>query len=355
MIAAHLRKERALTRCRYSVENCPPPPARERPVACYNFEKPRVRRVNRDACRRGAGAQLLKGLLEDKLRRTWAALAPAGPPPRLAQAAPAAVAVVLAARRAVDASAARRGALTSLPANYYDRQARMVVDMEPVERDADDAARAADDAVDHLVREANGGSEFYVPGRGEALTAALTRAAREFEGEDAYVAAAMQQILRHLEENVGKLHRGDWAGPGLLSLDQRKASLRALGERLEAQEGQWKELKERYEEMGKGEAADQERAQLSAEEKRVAEAVRNEPGASSRGRLRDMYTSTVNKVEMQVEAMCGLVEGVEALVRKAEAASSDLQRMHHREMFKHFPHHASPQKLVKMLARSVAA
>ena len=67
MIAAHLRKERALTRCRYSVENCPPPPARERPVACYNFEKPRVRRVNRDACRRGAGAQLLKGLLEDKL------------------------------------------------------------------------------------------------------------------------------------------------------------------------------------------------------------------------------------------------------------------------------------------------
>ena len=92
MIAAHLRKERALTRCRYSVENCPPPPARERPVACYNFEKPRVRRVNRDACRRGAGAQLLKGLLEDKLRRTWAALAPAGPPPRLAQAAPAAVA-----------------------------------------------------------------------------------------------------------------------------------------------------------------------------------------------------------------------------------------------------------------------
>ena len=74
MIAVHLRKERALTRCRYSVENCPPPPARERPVACYNFEKPRVRRVNRDACRRGAGAQLLKGLLEDKLRRTWAAL-----------------------------------------------------------------------------------------------------------------------------------------------------------------------------------------------------------------------------------------------------------------------------------------
>ena len=82
---------------------------------------------------------------------------------------------MLAARRAVDASAARRGALTALPANYYDRQARMVVDMEPVERDADDAARAADDAVDHLVREANGGSEFYVPGRGEALTAALTR------------------------------------------------------------------------------------------------------------------------------------------------------------------------------------
>ena len=116
MIAAHLRKERALTRCRYSVENCPPPPARERPVACYNFEKPRVRRVNRDACRRGAGAQLLKGLLEDKLRRTWAALAPAGPPPRLAQAAPAAVAVVLAARRAVDASATRRlrGAWTAL-------------------------------------------------------------------------------------------------------------------------------------------------------------------------------------------------------------------------------------------------
>ena len=46
------------------------------------------------------------------------------------------------------------------------------------------------------------------------------RAEREFEGDDAYVAAAMRQILRHLEENVVKLQRGDWAGPGLLSLDQ---------------------------------------------------------------------------------------------------------------------------------------
>ena len=98
----------------------------------------------------------------------------------------------------LDASAARRGALTSLPANYYDRQARMVVDMEPVERDADDAARAADDAVDHLVREANGGSEFYVPNRGEALTAALTRAAREFHAESFDGAELGMAALRRL-------------------------------------------------------------------------------------------------------------------------------------------------------------
>ena len=45
----------------------------------------------------------------------------------------------------LDASAARRGALTALPANYYDRQARMVVEWN-LERDADDAA-CADDAV----------------------------------------------------------------------------------------------------------------------------------------------------------------------------------------------------------------
>ena len=41
----------------------------------------------------------------------------------------------------LDGSAARRGALTSLPANYYDRQARRVVDMDMPERDADDAAQ----------------------------------------------------------------------------------------------------------------------------------------------------------------------------------------------------------------------
>jgi len=181
------------------------------------------------------------------------------------------------------------------------------------------------------------------------------RAEREFEGDDAYVAAAMRQILRHLEENVVKLQRGDWAGPGLLSLDQRKASLRALGERLAIQEGQWQELQERYQGLGEGDAAERERERLRAEENRGAEAVRTETAASSRGRLREVYTSTVNKVEMQVEAMCGLVEGVEALVRKAEAASGELQKMHHHEMFKHFPHHASPQKLVKMLARSVPA
>ena len=98
----------------------------------------------------------------------------------------------------LDASAARRGALTALPANYYDRQARMVVDMDLPERDADDAARAADDAVDHLVREANGGSEFYVPGRGEALTAALTRAAREFESDSFDGAELGMAALRRL-------------------------------------------------------------------------------------------------------------------------------------------------------------
>ena len=98
----------------------------------------------------------------------------------------------------LDASAARRGALTALPANYYDRQARRVVDMDLPERDADDAARAADDAVDHLVREANGGSEFYVPGRGEALTAALTRAAREFESDSFDGAELGMAALRRL-------------------------------------------------------------------------------------------------------------------------------------------------------------
>ena len=98
----------------------------------------------------------------------------------------------------LDGSAARRGALTSLPANYYDRQARRVVDMDMPERDADDAARAADDAVDHLVREANGGSEFYVPGRGEALTAALTRAAREFHAESFDGAELGMAALRRL-------------------------------------------------------------------------------------------------------------------------------------------------------------
>ena len=107
-IAAHLRKEKALLRCKYNVENCPPPPARERPVACYNFEKPRARRVNRDACRRGAGAQILKFLPEPALRRAWAVLAPEGPPPRIAQAAPAAVAVLLATRRAFGTYTARR-------------------------------------------------------------------------------------------------------------------------------------------------------------------------------------------------------------------------------------------------------
>ena len=100
--------------------------------------------------------------------------------------------------RHLDASAARRGALTALPANYYDRQARMVVDMDLPERDADDAARAADDAVDHLVRQANGGSEFYVPGRGEALTAALTRAAREFESDSFDGAELGMAALRRL-------------------------------------------------------------------------------------------------------------------------------------------------------------
>ena len=59
----------------------------------------------------------------------------------------------------------------------------MVVDMDllketPTTRRARPTTRST-----ILVREANGGSEFYVPGRGEALTAALTRAAREFESD----------------------------------------------------------------------------------------------------------------------------------------------------------------------------
>ena len=84
MIAAHLRKERALTRCRYSVENCPPPPARERPVACYNFEKPRVRRVNRDACRRADGLQhkTITALVVSTAAKALCEDAGARPPPQ---------------------------------------------------------------------------------------------------------------------------------------------------------------------------------------------------------------------------------------------------------------------------------
>lgn len=100
--------------------------------------------------------------------------------------------------RHLDASAARRGALTATPANYYDRRARQVVDMEPVARDADDAARAADDAVDAFVREANGGREFYVPGRGGMLTATLEGAARAFRAESFDGAELGMAALRRL-------------------------------------------------------------------------------------------------------------------------------------------------------------
>ena len=48
------------------------------------------------------------------------------------------------------------------------------------------------------MREANGGSEFYVPGRGEALTAALTRAAREFESDTFDGAELGMAALRRL-------------------------------------------------------------------------------------------------------------------------------------------------------------
>ena len=48
------------------------------------------------------------------------------------------------------------------------------------------------------MRQANGGSEFYVPGRGEALTAALTRAAREFESDSFDGAELGMAALRRL-------------------------------------------------------------------------------------------------------------------------------------------------------------
>ena len=59
-----------------------------------------------------------------------------------------------------------RGTLTANPGSFFDRRRGRVVEVDGPTRDADDAARRADDAIDGLVRAANGGAEFFAPGRG---------------------------------------------------------------------------------------------------------------------------------------------------------------------------------------------
>ena len=73
----------------------------------------------------------------------------------------------------------RRGSLSACPEQYFSRSEGKVVPLPREARSAGDEARAADDAVDHLVFRANGGSEFYNPSSTRSLRAVATAAARD--------------------------------------------------------------------------------------------------------------------------------------------------------------------------------
>lgn len=73
----------------------------------------------------------------------------------------------------------RRGSLSACPEKYFSRSEGKVVPLPREARSAGDEARAADDAVDHLVFRANGGSEFYNPSSTRSLRAVATAAARD--------------------------------------------------------------------------------------------------------------------------------------------------------------------------------
>ena len=179
----------------------------------------------------------------------------------------------------------------------------------------------------------------------------VLRAEGKFAGADDLVAGATRQVMALLFSNLRKLERGEWTAKGE---SQRKASLRALSQKLDLQEQQWENLRAKCRSLHDERAIEARQAELARIEEQASQEVGAE-GPAQKGKLRDAFKDVSNKVEMQVEAMCGLVECIETLVKRADDVSGELQKDYHKQMFKHFAHVNSPKTLVKSLAKVSAA
>ena len=72
---------------------------------------------------------------------------------------------------------------------------------------------------------------------------------------------------------------------------------------------------------------------------------------SLRGQLATAYNETLDKIDVKVNNLCGLVKSVESLCGQTEEYAKDLQTKYHKQAFNPLPHVNSPAALIKSLLK----
>ena len=168
---------------------------------------------------------------------------------------------------------------------------------------------------------------------------------RTFVGKTEEVSHLVYGALQSFEKRVGALVQAGevkFLSKESRELSTRKQTMKRLVESLEQELKSWNEI----EEGGEGEAVAE--RSYEAEEEMGRNAVKSE---SLRGQLATAYNETLDKIDVKVNNLCGLVKSVESLCGQTEEYAKDLQTKYHKQAFNPLPHVNSPAALIKSLLK----
>jgi len=138
--------------------------------------------------------------------------------------------------------------------------------------------------------------------------------------------------------------------PGELDAEARAAMMRALRDRLRAEEREWEALSDSSREAV--DKARQDRARAEESRRRaVAHAQAEARSGSQAGVLGRTFAEAHRRAALEVDGLTAMVTGVEGMVRRAERACNLMQQELVDDRFRGLSHVDSPATLIRQLTR----
>jgi len=167
---------------------------------------------------------------------------------------------------------------------------------------------------------------------------------RTFVGKAEEISHLVDSALQKFEDKLRGLVQQDninFLSKESRELNTRKQTMQRLVDSLECELKSWSEIKD-----AEGSSLlERSYAEKEEEGRRI---VKEE---SVEGQLAAAYNDTINKMDIKVNNLVGLVKSVESLCGQTEKYTKDLQTKYHKQTFNPLPHVNSPANLIKSLLK----